>query len=406
MSRSGTRVLVFATAFARSPRVHEEGRCRRAVAACHRWRRARAPPPPRCRRRRRLRRRLLRSPPAAPGAAAPAAGPGGSITGKIELPAALAKTKPQGTLFLVARRLSDNPSARGTLIAVKKMPATKFPLAFDLSAADMPFQNGAFDGELTLTARIDQDGDPMSHQKGDVLGHAAEGAGRLEERAAARWIRSRRRPSRWRRAPGADGRRPPADAAAGTPAAGAPAVAARRDVVRVGGRAASRRGSGPSRVVVIRSAAMDYKKLRDMVSHRVTFEYDSGSKVVGYVASCLPPSGAVQMLVLSKVQVLDGAKNVIATLRRAAPGPEQPGRLPHHRRSALRCRGPRRARRCWLRRGVPSPARGRITKWSRTASTSPRRPAALKSTEVVDVGGGDVALSRATSGCRPPTGSR
>jgi hypothetical protein len=110
-------------------------------------------------------------PPPAPEAAAPAAaGAGGSITGKIELSAALAKRKPEGTLFLVARRISDNPSARGTLIAVKKMPATAFPLAFDLSAADMPFQNGAFDGELTLTARIDQDGDPMTHQKGDVLG--------------------------------------------------------------------------------------------------------------------------------------------------------------------------------------------------------------------------------------------
>ena len=34
----------------------------------------------------------------------------------------------------------------------------------------MPFQNGPFDGELTLTARIDQDGDPLSHQKGDAMG--------------------------------------------------------------------------------------------------------------------------------------------------------------------------------------------------------------------------------------------
>jgi hypothetical protein len=109
-------------------------------------------------------------PPQAPEAAAPAAGPGGSITGKIELSAALAKKKPEGTLFLVARRISDNPNARGTLIAVKKMPATKFPLPFDLSGADMPFQNGPFDGELTLSARIDQDGDPLSHQKGDVMG--------------------------------------------------------------------------------------------------------------------------------------------------------------------------------------------------------------------------------------------
>jgi len=110
------------------------------------------------------------APEPAPAAAAPAATPGGSITGKIVLSGPVAKAKPQGTLYLVARRISDNPSARGTLIAVKKLPATSFPLPFSLSGADMPFQNGPFDGELTITARIDQDGDPMSHQKGDVFG--------------------------------------------------------------------------------------------------------------------------------------------------------------------------------------------------------------------------------------------
>ena len=57
---------------------------------------------------------------------------------------------------------------------------------------------------------------------------------------------------------------------------------------------------------------MDYKKLRDMVSHRVTFEFDSGAKVVGYVGSCVPASGPVQILILSKVQILDGAENVLA----------------------------------------------------------------------------------------------
>jgi hypothetical protein len=57
---------------------------------------------------------------------------------------------------------------------------------------------------------------------------------------------------------------------------------------------------------------MDYKKLRDMVSHRVTFDFDSGAKVIGTIASCAPASGPVQLLVLSKVQVLDGAKNVLA----------------------------------------------------------------------------------------------
>ena len=56
----------------------------------------------------------------------------------------------------------------------------------------------------------------------------------------------------------------------------------------------------------------DYKKLRDMVSHRVTFEYDTGAKIVGYVASCAPPSGPVQFVVLSKVQVIDAANAVVA----------------------------------------------------------------------------------------------
>jgi len=111
-------------------------------------------------------------PPAPEGAArAAAAGSGGSISGKIELASSLAKKKPEGgTLFLVARRISDNPTARGTLIAVKKLPATTFPLAFDLSAADMPFQNGAFDGDLTLAVRVDKDGNPMTRTKGDVFG--------------------------------------------------------------------------------------------------------------------------------------------------------------------------------------------------------------------------------------------
>jgi hypothetical protein len=65
-------------------------------------------------------------------------------------------------------------------------------------------------------------------------------------------------------------------------------------------------------MIALPSAAMDYKKLRDMVSHRVTFEFDSGAKVVGYIGSCVPATGPVMMVLLSKVQVLDGAKNVLA----------------------------------------------------------------------------------------------
>jgi hypothetical protein len=56
----------------------------------------------------------------------------------------------------------------------------------------------------------------------------------------------------------------------------------------------------------------DYKKFRDMISHRVTLDYDTGAKVVGYLASCAPPQGPVQYAVLSKVQVIDSSGTVVA----------------------------------------------------------------------------------------------
>lgn len=56
----------------------------------------------------------------------------------------------------------------------------------------------------------------------------------------------------------------------------------------------------------------DYRKIRDLISHRVTFEYDTGAKVIGYLASCAPPEGPVSYAVLSKVQILDAANNLLA----------------------------------------------------------------------------------------------
>jgi hypothetical protein len=112
-------------------------------------------------------------PPPAPPAAEPAkpADPNATIIGVISLPASMkSHVAPTDTLFLVARRLSDTPGVRGSLVAVKKLTAAKFPIAFTMSAADMPFQGGAFEGELTLSIRDDKDNDPMTRLKGDVFG--------------------------------------------------------------------------------------------------------------------------------------------------------------------------------------------------------------------------------------------
>jgi hypothetical protein len=49
----------------------------------------------------------------------------------------------------------------------------------------------------------------------------------------------------------------------------------------------------------------DYSKLREMVSHRVSFEYDTGAKVIGYLTSCKPATGQVQLVSLARADVID-----------------------------------------------------------------------------------------------------
>ncbi len=41
----------------------------------------------------------------------------------------------------------------------------------------------------------------------------------------------------------------------------------------------------------------NYLKLHDLISHRVTIEYDTGARVSGYLASCQPSSGPVEFVV-------------------------------------------------------------------------------------------------------------
>ena len=111
------------------------------------------------------------APAAAPVAAEKPADPNAKIVGQVVLaPAMRAHVAPADTIYVVARRMPDNPAVRGSLVAVKKLSAAKFPLDFELSAADMPFQNGAFDGDLQLSVRDNKSGDPIMRRKGDVFG--------------------------------------------------------------------------------------------------------------------------------------------------------------------------------------------------------------------------------------------
>jgi len=54
-----------------------------------------------------------------------------------------------------------------------------------------------------------------------------------------------------------------------------------------------------------------YQKLRDYVSHRVTFDFDTGARVVGYLTSAQPATGPVQLVNMSKVDILDATGRVL-----------------------------------------------------------------------------------------------
>jgi hypothetical protein len=47
-----------------------------------------------------------------------------------------------------------------------------------------------------------------------------------------------------------------------------------------------------------------------MISHRVTFEYDTGARVTGSLASCQPASGPVEFVVLQDAKMFDSRGNV------------------------------------------------------------------------------------------------
>jgi hypothetical protein len=95
-----------------------------------------------------------------------------TISGKIVLPAARKGDVKKGdTLFLIARRAGGMP---GPPLAVQRLQAGDFPMAFSLSARDAMVPGIPFEGELTITVRVDKDGDAMTRRKGDVFGALAQ----------------------------------------------------------------------------------------------------------------------------------------------------------------------------------------------------------------------------------------
>ena len=122
---------------------------------------------------------------ASPGAAAPAAplAPpaqarperGATIMGTIRLPPGV-KPAPGSVLFIMARPAGQSA---GPPIAVKKIAAGSFPAAYVLSNEDAMMPDAPFAGAVSVSARLDSDGNASTREAGDLVGAYARNPARV-----------------------------------------------------------------------------------------------------------------------------------------------------------------------------------------------------------------------------------
>ena len=111
------------------------------------------------------------------------------VSGVIEVAAELAASVPSGaTLYLIVRVAGRTT---GAPLAVQQMPVPPFPYRFEITERDAMIDGTPLIGEMSVTARIDQDGDAFTVTPGDLSGQTSPVVAgdsdivvTLEERAA------------------------------------------------------------------------------------------------------------------------------------------------------------------------------------------------------------------------------
>src|SRR4029077_10740488 len=93
---------------------------------------------------------------------------GDQISGKISIDSKLkSNVDSQAVLFIIAR-----PARRsgGPPLAVKKIDQPVFPLSYSLGSENVMMQGRPFAGKVTISVRLDKDGNPVTRQAGDLTG--------------------------------------------------------------------------------------------------------------------------------------------------------------------------------------------------------------------------------------------
>lgn len=98
--------------------------------------------------------------------------PAESVSGTITLPKARKGDVARGdTIYIIARRAGGAPGP-GSMLAVQKLQVDTFPMPFALSGRDAMIPGTRFEGSISISVRVDKDGDAITRKKGDVIGQA------------------------------------------------------------------------------------------------------------------------------------------------------------------------------------------------------------------------------------------
>jgi cytochrome c-type biogenesis protein CcmH len=94
-------------------------------------------------------------------------GGGRSVSGVIDLdPAARAALRPGAIVFVMLR---ESGFGAGPPLAARRLPASSFPLAFEIGQADA-MAGGQVPDDVLVEARLDSDGDPLTRPPSDPYG--------------------------------------------------------------------------------------------------------------------------------------------------------------------------------------------------------------------------------------------
>ena len=112
-----------------------------------------------------------------PGGAEAEASPGlldpkQTISGTIVIPSANRTKVARGDVMFLAARRAGGPPGPGSMMAVQKLTAEEFPMRFSISNRDAMIPGIPFEGKMSITVRLDKDGDAMTRRKGDLYGQA------------------------------------------------------------------------------------------------------------------------------------------------------------------------------------------------------------------------------------------